>query len=275
MKNLLLLSFLLVLLAGCVDYNEELWLNSDGSGRAKTTIGVLTSYHNAEEINRYSTLPGIHLISKSVYRKKNYTYYNIEFTFDNLDAFNNLNDEISITQFIGRISLDKNKKGKIEFKRRIALGSPAMENDEIEQLILTLPHQDLKWSYKLHLPWRIIEANTSKEKISFQNSIVTWNYQTSMLWNKPQIMTVIMKKPFPALSLYFIALAAIIIILSLIWWRRNTRRKLVSVQTPTAVRSEEFPPETPESPQQPQSGDSDTEETPSPEEENTEEITKQ
>jgi len=33
--SLLVLTALLLLLSGCVEYDEELWLNSNGSGRAR------------------------------------------------------------------------------------------------------------------------------------------------------------------------------------------------------------------------------------------------
>ena len=225
MKRLILLGLLVVLFAGCVDYNEELWLNKDGSGRVKMIIGVLTNYANNQEINRYNSMPGIHLISKSVYRKKNYTYYKLEFTFDSLESFNNLNNQISNADCFGRITMIKDKDGSILLKRRIALGS-SEGGDEIEELIFTQPQDNLKWKYKMHLPWKIIKANAAPANIDYKTNTVDWTYQTSFLWNKSQIMQVRMKKAHSLTAYLLIALVGIIIIVSLLWWRKHLRKVL-------------------------------------------------
>lgn len=224
MKRLILLGLIVLLLAGCVDYTEEMWLNKDGSGRAKMTIGVLTNYSNNQEINRYNDIPGIHLISKSVYRKKNYTYYDLEFKFDSLSAFNSLNDHITNADFFGKITMEKDKDGSILMQRRIALGSYEGQ-DEIEQLIFTQPQSKLNWHYKLHLPWNIEKANASPSNIDYKNKTVDWTYQTSFLWNKSQIMQVKMQKPLPWLSYLLIALGVVVVLISLLWWRRHIRKQ--------------------------------------------------
>ena len=228
MKRLLLLGLLVILLAGCVDYDEELWLKKDGSGRAKIVIGVLTNYANDKEISRYNSIKNIHLISKSVYRKKNYTYYKIDFSFDNLEAFNSLNDQISNADCFGRITLQKEKDGSITLQRRIALGSPE-GGDEIEQLIFTHPQENLRWHYKMHLPWKIVKANAVPSNIDYKTNTVEWTYQTSFLWNKHQVMEVRMKKIQNWAAYLLIAMAGIIILISLLWWRKHIKKTLAQV----------------------------------------------
>jgi hypothetical protein len=221
MRRLLLLGLLLLLLAGCVDYSEELWLNRNGSGRVKMLVGVLTTYENKQEINRYLDQPGISLISKSVYRKDKYTYYRLDFRFSSLEAFNNLNEQVSNADFFGRITLKKEEDGTITFKRRIALGSVSGDDDEIEQLIFQHPLGNLKWSYKLHLPWKIIKANATVANIDLKENTVSWEYLTSYLWNKSQTMTVSMQPSLPVQSMLLAALAFIVILISIFWWRRH------------------------------------------------------
>jgi len=231
MKRVALLGLLLLLLAGCVDYNEELWLNKDGSGKVRMLIGALTSYENNKEINRYINQPGISLISKSIYRKKNLTYYNLVFKFNSLETFNNLNDQISNADFFGRITLKKAEDGSILFKRRIALGSPSGEEDEIEQLIFTHPQENLKWRYKLHVPWKIVKANAAAANIDYKTGTVDWEYQTAYLWNKSQTMTVIMQQSFPWVLVMTLALAVLVILISLLWWRRHIKKLHSQIQT--------------------------------------------
>jgi hypothetical protein len=222
MKRLIMLGLLVILLAGCVDYDEELWLNKKGSGRAKMVIGVLTNYANNQEINRYNSMPGIHLISKSIYRKKSFTYYKIEFKFDTLDAFNNLNRQISNADCFGRIVLLQQKDGTILMQRRIALGS-SEGDDEIEQLIFTHTQENLKWHYKMHLPWKIIKANADPAKIDYKTNTVEWTYQTSYLWNKHQVMEVRMKKSLPWKTILLIGIGVIVAGMSFLWWRQHKK----------------------------------------------------
>lgn len=222
MKRLIMLGLLVILLAGCVDYDEELWLNKKGSGRAKMVIGVLTNYANNQEINRYNSMPGIHLISKSIYRKKNFTYYKIEFKFDTLEAFNNLNRQISNADCFGRIVLLQQKDGTILMQRRIALGS-SEGGDEIEQLIFTHNQENLKWHYKMHLPWKIIKANADPAKIDYKTNTVEWTYQTSYLWNKHQVMEVRMKKSLPWKTILLVVIGIFVALMSFLWWRQRKK----------------------------------------------------
>jgi len=240
MKRIFLFGLLVLLVAGCVDYTEELWLNKDGSGRVKMVIGALTTYENKQEINRYLDQPGINLISKSIYRKDNYTYYKLEFKFKSLESFNNLNDQISNADFFGRITLKKADDGTILMKRRIALGSLSSDDDEIEQLIFIHFQENLKWRYKMHLPWKIVKSNAAQSNIDARNNTISWEYQTSYLWNKSQTMTVVMKPMFPFLPVFLGALAVIIVLFSLLWWKRQNRKLHQNLQ-PEAT--EELPKE--------------------------------
>ncbi len=227
MKRIALLGLLLLLLAGCVDYSEELWLHKDGSGRVKMVVGVLTNYTNEQEINRYMDQPGIIPISKSIYRKDDFTFYSLEFKFKSLEAFNNLNDQITNANFLGKINLSKQKDGTILMSRRIELGSSPLEEDEIENLIFTKAAKGLKWRYKLHLPWKIVKANADPTNVNADTGIVSWEYETRHLWNKHQVMSVEMKQGFPILTAVLIALAALVVIVSLIFIaksRKHTRK---------------------------------------------------
>lgn len=227
----MLFGLLLVLLTGCVDYTEELWLNKDGTGKAKLVIGVISSYENPEELNRFLDQPGISLISKSVSRKQNYTYYNLYFKFNSLEAFNSLNDQVSNADFFGRITVNKEDDGTVTMNRRISLGSISSEDDEFEQLISKLSQGNFTWHYKMHLPWKIISSNADQVNIDYKKNTVTWEYQTAYLWNRPQTMTVMMKPSPPLLPLALIGLALILIIISLVWWRRYVKKLLLKAES--------------------------------------------
>ena len=68
MKRLVILLLTLLLLAGCVQYDEELWINRNGSGHATIRVVHRSPYENPEEIMRKAALPGINLQS-TTFRK--------------------------------------------------------------------------------------------------------------------------------------------------------------------------------------------------------------
>jgi hypothetical protein len=232
MKRLAMFGLLLLILAGCVDYKEELWLNRNGSGRVKMVIGVLTNYENKQELNRYLDQPGISLISKSVYRKDKITWYTLDFKFKSLEAFNNLNDEISNADFLGRITLTREADGTITLKRKIALGSLSSEEDVIEQLIQSHPQDNLKWRYKLHLPWNILRSNAAPSNVDLKARTVSWEYQTPYLWNKSQTMLVRMEQNRLLWPYLLLGLAGLMLIVSLLWWLLHRKNKPPQPVTP-------------------------------------------
>ena len=97
----------------------------------------------------------------------------------------------------------------------------AEDQDEIEQLIMTHPQDNLNWRFKLHLPWKIVKANAAPSNIDYRSKTVEWNYQTTYLWNHSQVMLVKMKKGFPWLLTILIILGLFVILVSLLWWRRH------------------------------------------------------
>ena len=204
MKRLGLCIFLLLILAGCVHYDEELWLNRDGSGRAKLRIIHRSPYDNPEEILRKASLPGISLISYKLQRKDQDVIYDITFKFKNIEAFNNVNDQLGSADFWGKITLNKEPGRKITFKRRISLGSQEDE-DELETFFSQSQSEHGTWSYTLHAPWRIIHSNAS----SSRGKSLTWSYDSSEMWNKHEFMTVEFRKELP----WFVFLIGIVIAL--------------------------------------------------------------
>ena len=107
MKRLALALVALLLLTGCVEYDEELWIKSDGSGRANLRLVHRSSYENPEEIMRKAQLPGINLIESKVSRSGADVIYQVSFTFKNIEAFNNVNDMIGTADFWCKITLNQ------------------------------------------------------------------------------------------------------------------------------------------------------------------------
>lgn len=216
MKRLVLLVLSLLVLAGCVHYEEELWLNRDGSGRAKLRLVHRSPYENPEEILRKAALPGISLQKYDIQRQGADAIYIIEFKFKSIEAFNNVNDQLGAADFWGKITLNKEPGRRITFKRRIALGSPESD-DEFENIYSRMQTENKIWSYKLHVPWKIVTSNAKEEDIDHKNHTLAWNFDTNAMWNKHEYMTAEFKKSFPWIFV-FIGVVVLLLTAFLIHW---------------------------------------------------------
>ncbi|MDY0151886.1 MAG: hypothetical protein RBS43_06390 [Candidatus Cloacimonas sp.] len=196
MKRLALLLLTLFVLAGCVQYDEELWLNHDGSGRAKLRLIHRSPYENPEEIMRKASLPGISLQGYNIQRRGADAIYTIEFKFKSVEAFNNVNDQLGAADFWGKITLNKERGRRISFKRRIALGSQDGD-DDLENFFSSMQTESAIWNYKLHVPWKIVSSNALPENVDAKNHTITWSFDTQKMWNRNEMMTVELEKNFP------------------------------------------------------------------------------
>ncbi|MBM4402812.1 MAG: hypothetical protein FJ042_00240 [Candidatus Cloacimonetes bacterium] len=227
MKRSILLCLIAVALVGCIQYDEELWLNRDGSGRAKIRIIHRSSYPNTQEIIRKSQLPGIHLINYEVRKSEGNVIYNIYFKFDSIEAYNNVNDRVSNIDFWGKTTLNIDKDRTIRFQRRISLGSQEdefLDDDILESIFHQHVTEDFRWTYKLHVPWRIVTANASTEDVDNAGKTITWSYDTDHIWNKSVTMSAEMRKDLPYLVFILAGLGVIIIAFSL-YWLLSIKRK--------------------------------------------------
>ncbi|MDD2230574.1 MAG: membrane lipoprotein lipid attachment site-containing protein [Candidatus Cloacimonetes bacterium] len=223
MKRIILLILTLFALAGCVNYDEELWLNRDGSGRARLRLVHRSPYENPEEIVRKAALPGISLHGYDIQRRGADAIYTIDFKFKNVEAFNNVNDQLSAADFWGKITLNKEPGRRITFKRRISLGSQESD-DDFENIFSKMQTDSLVWRYKLHVPWKIVSSNAAPENIDTKNRTISWSFDTRSMWNKTELMTVELKKDFPWILVVVGAIVFILAVFLVHWLFRFARK---------------------------------------------------
>jgi len=217
--------FLLIFLAGCVQYNEEMWLNKDGSGSMHMVLGVASSYDNTEYLARYAKAPGIHIVSVSTYSKQDMKFYDIDMKFDSIADFNRLSDEEGLANFFGKIYLQQDKKRIVRYKRVISLGNPEInDEDTMADVFQNIFTANKVWSYTFHAPYPILVANATQENVNIKQNTVKWRYEISYLWNRNQSMEVQMQKP---ISIYIYIAIGIGLLLSLLIWifRHRSHRK--------------------------------------------------
>jgi len=223
MKRSVMLLLTLIALAGCVHYDEELWLNRDGSGKAKIRLVHRSPYENPEEIMRKASLPGISLQKYDIARRGADVIYTIQFKFKSVDAFNNVNDQLGAADFWGKITLNKEPGRRITFKRRISLGSQEGE-DDFESLFSRMQSQSPVWNYKLHVPWKIVSTNAQPENVDLSRGTISWSFDTGKMWNRQEVMSVELRKGFPWL-LVIIGVIVFALLAVLVHWMFRFARK--------------------------------------------------
>jgi len=222
MKRFILLAVLLLTLFGCVHYDEELWLNRDGSGKAKLVLIHRSTSENPDEILKKAELNGIHLQDYSIKRNGPNVIYSVRFKFDSIEAFNSVNDQVGNADFWGRITLNKEKGRRISFKRRISLGDQE-DVDDFEMLMRSTITDHPKWTYKIHLPWKIISTNADSSNVDLKKKTISWEYDTEQLWNKTEFMTIEMEKGFPWLILLLVIIIVLVVVYLLHWLMKIAR----------------------------------------------------
>ncbi len=236
MRKMLCLFPVFLCLLGCIQYEEEMWLNRNGSGYTQMHITVNSNYQNTDTISKYANIKGIHLQNFKTYRNEGNTYYDIELKFDNLQAFNALNDQDAIAHFIGKSEIIKEKRGLLKFRRVISLGSTELnDEDAMADLFQTIFTVNRNWRYTLHLPYAIVSANSDPSNIDYKKNIVRWNYEIAYLWNKDQTMEVTMDRKIPFL-LFFVGLPALILLVLLVLWRVSHHKKKKAILEDTLLK---------------------------------------
>ncbi len=173
---------------------------------------------------RKAALPGINLQSYDIHRKGPDVIYTINFKFKSIEAFNNVNDQLGAADFWGKITLNKEPGRRITFKRRIALGSQEQEEEGIEDILGLLQPENPVWTYKVHLPWKIISTNALPENVDRENGTVTWSFDTRKMWHKQELMTVELQKDFPWFLLVIGAVIVVLLIFLIHWMFRFPKK---------------------------------------------------
>jgi len=228
MKRLALLLIALLALAGCVQYDEELWINPDSSGRAKIRVKFRSEFLNTADLIHASQKPGISDFEYSISKAGEYFVYNVSFKFNNIETFNNVNDLMNDIDPWGKITINRDSRSRITFTRRISMGAQEESEDGIDQLFAQIHRQKQPetpiWKYKVHLPWKIISSSADERNIDRENGIVKWAFDTRGTWNTNEVMTVEMEKSLPWLTIVLVAVTVILVGIILLWMIRIARR---------------------------------------------------
>lgn len=219
LRSCLNFSFLIliaVLLGGCVDYHEEMWLNSDLSGRVNMVISVqeeivkgatgLEKDLSEEGVRRdVERLPGVKLEGFESFREAGKVVAKLRINFDSLEKLTRHEasaGESTPLSLLGTMSLREEGRKWVLERTLTALPETKAKStgsDLLAKGLGSLLFSKNHLSYKLHLPGEIITANS--QRIAAKERTVEWNFTLAQAMREPPVMRAEWKKAFPWLWL--------------------------------------------------------------------------
>lgn len=203
----LLLVVLLFVAAGCFNYEEEIWINSNQSGRMKMTIKITETimkqefdiiYIVKDEVmnikNNIVKNRGLILNQNKEYINNGYKHYVIDFNFDTIEDLKKITEHSKKGRgFIANFKIEEDESDNIKISRTVEFEvGDSYEQNEMLTGFLPIALYGHRWRYKMHLPYRIINANTIDEMIDKKNNIVKWEFPLHILSKQPQKIEVTM-----------------------------------------------------------------------------------
>lgn len=194
--------FALSMLAGCISYEEEIWIAEDGTGRLHATIifsekvtqlmrdsagGIPTP----EDIKKRSEQSAdVELDTVLAYEKDGKIHLAMEMHFAHFSALKKLQGQgqQNNANLFGDVTIDRTDGGNLEFRRSVRIGKDTNDaSGDIfsQQLIRALLAGDT-WKYTIHFPTAIAAANADTWDADSQ--VASWQFDLVDLSEEPGIM---------------------------------------------------------------------------------------
>jgi hypothetical protein len=233
LRRWLRISFALLtvgLLGGCIDYDEEMWLNGDLSGRVNMVIAVqeeivkgalglekdLSETGVRRDVER---VPGVKLESFESFREAGKVIAKLRITFDSLEKITRHETtpgESTPLSLLGAVTLREDGRKWLFERTLTALPETKAKSTGSDFLVKglgSLLFSKNHLSYKLHLPGEIITANS--QRIDGKERTIEWNYTLAQAMREPPVMRAEWKKSF--LWLLALGIAVLAAACALIW----------------------------------------------------------
>jgi hypothetical protein len=189
---LTLILILTLLLSSCIEYREELWLESDDSGHLTFEIGLpLHTIMDEDEISDLSivalcdTVEGLKVTAHSTYIIEDVTWLHIELEFDDILLLNEIENE-----WFGEISITEDEKGSRILKRYITMSDTInVSSNSFGKILKIAMLGQYSWIYTMHFPDELYETNAPIARTDTLNNTAIWEYNLASLINDQKIMT--------------------------------------------------------------------------------------
>ncbi len=222
MKKIILISisslFVVLLALSCINYEQEVTLNPDGSGVAKihywmqtgSDTGDIKAPVKEEDIKEeYGKVEGVKVSEIKVEDKEGNTHVYFTLNFDNLKAF--LNTELGGLD--KEASYFKEKEGKYDFLG-VVKGSAEEGAEEMDDFTKSMLGE-YKFTYLFHFPGKVLETNGEIDEKDPKT--VRWEYSLAEISSKPKLeMKASVEKAGIGLNITLIIIIVVVIIIIII-----------------------------------------------------------
>lgn len=178
-------TFAIFLLSGCLDYSEEIWLNSNESGRAEIIVKLppetaaswlplLKAFGGNRPFpelaaSKWGGIPGIKLVRAEETKQGDTLIWTINVEFEQFDKFIRWMDEESLASAGGKASFSSDvffgkENGSLAY-RRIKKATQPMDGNALLGVALLGMSDDKSplashyFTYRVHFPNRVISTN--------------------------------------------------------------------------------------------------------------------
>jgi len=214
--------FLMLILTSCIEYNEKMKLNDDGSGEITFAVGlsekildlnegeIRSNDFNEEKIkNSYEGKDGIKVLDSRSYSKDGNKWIQISLAFDSLEDLQNASKDSSNNGMMGKILMSQDESGHWIFTRTISNGGDKEDKDS--QNMMDMMFSKYEWKYELVLPSKIISTNADEENVDTATNTVKWTFNLASL-SSDAVMTVIFEKHETTNNTAYVIIGAVLLI---------------------------------------------------------------
>jgi hypothetical protein len=231
---------IIFLLGGCIDYDEEMWLNTDLSGKVAMTISVreelvqgktgferdLSEASVRRDVQR---IPGVKLESFSSYREAGKIVAKLLITFDAVEKLTRQEKSaanITPISFLGSIRTRQEGR-KFFFERALPAIPDTQTNSFGTQLFVqglsALMLSNNYLTYRLHIPGELITANT--QHVDGESRTVDWKFTLAQAMRDPPDMQVQWKGPLYKSTILIVSVIVLLVIALIFYLLRKRHGK--------------------------------------------------
>ena len=236
MKKYFLAALLLFVLSSCIDYQEKMKLNYDGSGTITFAVGVNQSlfggiadssnfkdFDESKIKEQYSGKKGIKFLGSRTYTQDGNKWVEINLSFESLQALNEANKDSMQQSMMGTINLSEDASGNMVFTRKLLAKPGSTEKDsvgsEFADGMMQMMFGNYKWKYELTLPGKIISTNAAQNDVDYKTNTVKWTMSLASLASAHEMIVTFEKASKVNMTLVILGVLIVMILAGIFIYR--------------------------------------------------------
>ena len=181
-KSLVGIFAVLLFFAGCIEYEENLTINKNGSGTITMTYGMpLEMVKNdasftAEKIRDDLTeIDGVTVISTKDFVKDGLKWVEAKAKFRSLENLGNIKND-QLPGFSGAMAYTENKNGSFTFTKSLG-DKPKNPKPDNEKDVMMMKNMigDVTWNYEITFPMNVTDAQAETGEINTSGKKLSWS----------------------------------------------------------------------------------------------------